>query len=144
MKLKQILLCGLMVLCCAPLGAQTSKEEMFATPEKTGGVYWAYPLDFAPQTKAPKGYKPFYISHYGRHGSRWMPKDDRYVWICKHFEDESNLTPLGLQVKGMLQRVWENAKGNGGKLSKLGALQHQGIAHRMFERYPQILLQAMR
>ena len=38
----------------------------------------------------------------------------------------------------MLQRVWENAKGNGGKLSKLGALQHQGIAHRMFERYPQI------
>ena len=52
MKLKQILLCGLMVLCCAPLGAQTSKEEMFATPEKTGGVYWAYPLDFAPQTKA--------------------------------------------------------------------------------------------
>ena len=54
------------------------------------------------------------------------------------FEDESNLTPLGLQVKGMLQRVWENARGNGGKLSKLGALQHQGIAHRMFERYPQI------
>lgn len=59
MKLKQILLCSLIVMCCAPLGAQTSKEEMFATPEKTGGVYWAYPLDFAPQTKAPKGYKPF-------------------------------------------------------------------------------------
>lgn len=59
MKLKQILLCSLIVMCCAPLGAQTSKEEMFATPEKTGGVYWTYPLDFAPQTKAPKGYKPF-------------------------------------------------------------------------------------
>ena len=40
MKLKQILLCSLIVMCCAPLGAQTSKEEMFATPEKTGGVYW--------------------------------------------------------------------------------------------------------
>ena len=79
MKLKQILLCGLMVLCCAPLGAQTSKEEMFATPEKTGGVYWAYPLDFAPQTKAPKGYKPFYISHYGRHGSRYLIGDQRRV-----------------------------------------------------------------
>ena len=37
MKLKQILLCSLIVMCCAPLGAQTSKEEMFATPEKTGG-----------------------------------------------------------------------------------------------------------
>ena len=75
MKLKQILLCSLIVMCCAPLGAQTSKEEMFATPEKTGGVYWTYPLDFAPQTKAPKGYKPFYISHYGRHGSRYLIAD---------------------------------------------------------------------
>mgnify|MGYP007127288317 CR=1 FL=1 len=46
MKLKQILLCGLMVLCCAPLGAQTSKEEMFATPEKTGGVYLGISVGF--------------------------------------------------------------------------------------------------
>lgn len=81
MKLKQILLCSLIVMCCAPLGAQTSKEEMFATPEKTGGVYWAYPLDFAPQTKAPKGYKPFYISHYGRHGSRYLIADRDYKWL---------------------------------------------------------------
>ena len=122
------------------------------TRQQMGGVYYAYPEGPSAKTgtfgmatyvmsdslSVPQGYAPFYISHYGRHGSRWMPKDDRYVWICKHFEDESNLTPLGLQVKGMLQRVWENAKGNGGKLSKLGALQHQGIAHRMFERYPQI------
>ena len=122
------------------------------TRQQMAGVYYAYPGGPSAKTgtfgtatymmsdslSVPQGYAPFYISHYGRHGSRWMPKDDRYVWICKHFEDESNLTPLGLQVKGMLQRVWENAKGNGGKLSKLGALQHQGIAHRMFERYPQI------
>lgn len=59
MKLKRILLCGLVWMCCAPLGAQTSKEEMLATPEKTGGVYWAYPLDFAPQTKPPKGISLF-------------------------------------------------------------------------------------
>ena len=61
MRLKQLLLCGMMWMCCVPLGAQTSKEEMFSTIEKTGGVYWAYPLDFAPQTRAPKGYKPFYV-----------------------------------------------------------------------------------
>ena len=85
MKLKQILLCSLIVMCCAPLGAQTSKEEMFATPEKTGGVYWAYPLDFAPQTKAPKGYKPFYISHYGRHGSRYLIADRDYKWFGRGY-----------------------------------------------------------
>lgn len=42
-----------------------------------------------------EGYTPFYISHYGRHGSRWMPHDDRYTWVNRHFEDVSNLTPLG-------------------------------------------------
>ena len=80
----------------------------------------------------PAGFAPFYISHYGRHGSRWMAHDERYVWICSHFEDEGNLTPLGLQMKGMLARLWENARGNGGKLTRLGELQHQGTAHRMF------------
>ena len=68
MRLKQTLFLFLVCLYCIPLGAQTTKEEMFSTLEKTGGVYWAYPLDFAPQTKAPKGYKPFYISHYARQG----------------------------------------------------------------------------
>lgn len=141
---RKVTLLYISLACVLSMQAQT-RQQM-------GGVYYAYPEGPSAKTgtfgtatyvlsdspSVPQGYAPFYISHYGRHGSRWMPKDDRYVWICKHFEDESNLTPLGLQVKGMLQRVWENAKGNGGKLSKLGALQHQGIAHRMFERYPQI------
>ena len=30
------------------------------------------------------------------------------------------------------------AQGNGGKLSKLGALQHRGIANRMYQRFPHI------
>ena len=120
MKLKQILLCGLLVLCCAPLGAQTSKEEMFATPEKTGGVYWAYPLDFAPQTKAPKGYKPFYISHYGRHGSRYLIGDRDYKWLVDLFEEAHRahaLTGLGEDTYRRLLKVWEEAEGHGGDLT---------------------------
>ena len=58
---------------CFPLGAQTSKEEIFSTIEKTGGVYWAYPLDFAPQTRAPKGYKPFYVKPLW---TAWFPLSD--------------------------------------------------------------------
>lgn len=34
--------------------------------------------------------------------------------------------------------MWDNAQGNGGKLSKLGALQHRGIANRMYQRFPHI------
>lgn len=45
LNVKQALLSAAMWMCCMPLWAQTTKEEMFATIEKTGGVYWAYPLD---------------------------------------------------------------------------------------------------
>ena len=112
------------------------------THKQMGGVYYAYPdNESVAFSRTPKGYAPFYISHYGRHGSRWLPKDERYVWVNQHFADESNLTPLGMKVKSWLERVWDNAKGNGGKLSKLGYLQHQGIAKRMFKRFPQIFAQ---
>lgn len=55
--------------------AQTAKEEIFENPEKAGGVYYAYPDKGIPAaTKIPDGYEPFYISYYGRHGSRYLIK----------------------------------------------------------------------
>ena len=142
---KKVILLYISLACALSVQSQT-RQQM-------AGVYYAYPGGPSAKTgtfgdasyvladslaQLPAGFTPFYISHYGRHGSRWMPKDERYVWICRHFEDERNLTPLGVKVKGMLNRVWQNAKGNGGKLSRLGALQHRGIADRMYQRYPQI------
>ena len=125
----------LWLVCCLGLQAQ-SRREM-------GGIYYAYPVTDdagtdASAVKAPAGFSPYYISHYGRHGSRWMSRDERYLWIEKQFADDDNLTPLGLQIKGIVKRICENAKGNGGKLTRLGELQHQGIARRMYAHYPQI------
>ena len=45
--------------------------------ERLGGVYYAYPVTETTLADAPEGYEPFYISHYGRHGSRWLPNDKR-------------------------------------------------------------------
>ena len=119
-------------VACALLAQAQTRQQM-------GGVYYAYPAPKKPiSVKAPEGYTPFYISHYGRHGSRWLPSDSRYTWVNQHFDDESNLTPLGKKVKGWLTQVWENAKGNGGKLTKLGEKQHRGIADRMARNFPQI------
>ena len=119
-------------MACAFLAQAQNRQQM-------GGVYYAYPVPAETvSVEAPEGYTPFYISHYGRHGSRWMPKDERYEWVNKYFDDETNLTPLGKKVKGWLRQVWNNAKGNGGKLSKLGAIQHRGIADRMYRNFPQV------
>ncbi len=122
----------ILLMACALLAQAQTRQQM-------GGVYYAYPASKKPvSVKAPEGYTPFYISHYGRHGSRWLPSDSRYIWVNQHFDDESNLTPLGKKVKGWLTQVWENAKGNGGKLTKLGEKQHRGIADRMVRNFPQI------
>ena len=111
------------------------------SPEQLGGVYYAYPVSAVSDSVViPAGYEPFYISHYGRHGSRWLPNDERYEWVLAQFADTRNLTPLGKSVRRRLQKVWKNARGNGGKLTPLGARQHRGIAERMAQRYPSVFV----
>ena len=108
------------------------------SPEQMGGVYYAYPTVQTEFAEAPEGYEPFYISHYGRHGSRWVTSDDRYRWVMGHFDETKNLTKLGKSVRKRLAKVWKNAKGNGGQLTTLGARQHQDIARRMQQNFPQL------
>lgn len=107
-------------------------------PERTGGVYYAYPVRESQHLDIPVGYEPFYISHYGRHGSRWLPSEERYEWVMAQFADNSNLTPLGKSVKRRLKKICRNARGQAGQLTALGSVQHQGIARRMAERFPTI------
>lgn len=42
----------------------------FATVERTASVYHSYEFTTVADTPAPSGFTPFYIAHYGRHGSR--------------------------------------------------------------------------
>ena len=61
------------------------KEEIIHSPEKMGSIYYAYPTPNGIQTPVPEGYSPFYVSHYGRHGSRWMTSDERYLEVIRVF-----------------------------------------------------------
>ena len=106
----RILIISLISLLVVGASAQTTFEEVAATPEKSGGVYYAYPLDFAPQTPAPKGYKPVYISHYGRHGSRYLLSDRDYKWVIDLLQQAADvqvLSPLGHSALERLQEVWK-------------------------------------
>ena len=133
--MRRILLITSIFVCALAMAQQKSPQQM-------GGVYYAYPIESGEATPyilpAPEGYEPFYISHYGRHGSRWLTSDARYTWVNKYFDDEKNLTKLGKSVKKRLAKVWKNAKGNGGQLTALGARQHRGIARRMYQNFPQL------
>ena len=121
--------------------SQTTPEEVFATIEKAGGVYYAYPVTESLNTDPPKGYAPFYISHYGRHGSRYLIGDNDYKWVLDMMTDAHNagaLTSLGEDVLARLQQVWIEAEGRGGDLSPLGVRQQKAIAKRMYESFPQV------
>lgn len=107
------------------------------TNEQLGSIYYAYPQPTGKLTPSPEGYEPFYISHYGRHGSRWITSDERYTQVLDIFETHL-LTPLGENVKERLRMVWEDARGRGGDLTPLGERQHRGIAERMYHHYPQV------
>jgi hypothetical protein len=124
------------------VSGQTSKQEIFNTPEKTGGVYYAYPVKTKiNQTTPPKGYKPFYISHLGRHGSRYLVNDVDYKSVIDIFEDahkENALTPWGIDVHERLNKIWLEAEGHGGDLSPLGVRQQRGIAERMYQSFPEV------
>lgn len=131
-------LCASMMLSAS---AQTTREEMLASPDNCGGVYLAYPVSESLNTPAPKGYKPFYISHYGRHGSRYLISDDDYkrvIDVMARAHKDNALTPLGEDVYSRLQEVWKEAEGRGGELSPLGYRQHRGIAQRMYAAYPEV------
>lgn len=131
----------ILATCGLGVSAQTTFEEISADLNKVGGVYLAYPKVEAKQTPAPKGYKPFYVSHYGRHGSRYLLGDRDYLWIIQLMQkaDSVNgLTPLGKDVLKRLTLVWQEVQGRAGDLTPLGVRQHQGIAERMTKNFPEV------
>ena len=121
--------------------AQSTREAILEDIARTGGVYYAYPVKEAIATPPPKGYKPFYISHYARHGSRWIQSEQDYKTVVDIFEKAHQagvLTALGEDVRKRMALVWEDAEGHGGDLTPLGVRQHRGIAERMFQNYPEV------
>lgn len=131
----------ILATCGLGVSAQTTFEEISADLNKAGGVYLAYPKVEAKQTPAPKGYKPFYVSHYGRHGSRYLLGDRDYLWIIQLMQKADSLnclTPLGKDVLKRLTLVWQEVQGRAGDLTPLGVRQHQGIAERMTKNFPEV------
>lgn len=117
-------------------------EEFRTDPGKSGGVYYAYPGPSSTSVTAPpKGYKPFYISHYGRHGSRYLLADRDYTRVIDMLQSADSagvLTTLGKETLSNLKEVWAEANGHTDELAPLGKRQHAGIAERMYKNYPEI------
>lgn len=106
-----------------------------------GSNYYAYPTPAAKYTKAPAGYKPFYLTHYGRHGSRFHQPADHYHALYNTLakaDSAGKLTELGKSLLEHAKYLDEYAAPRAGDLTQLGVAQHQGIAKRMVKNFPEL------
>lgn len=120
---------------------QTTREEMYSDLGRCGGVYYAYHVPTSQQTPCPKGYTPFYISHYGRHGSRYLLNDKDYTGlqdILRKAHDAHSLTDVGESLLTRVDTLCSIANGHGDELAPLGARQQHDIADRMYHSFPQV------
>ena len=106
-----------------------------------GSNYYTYPTPTAKYTKAPTGYKPFYVSHYGRHGSRFHHTASDYTALYTTLakaDSAGKLTGLGKSLLERAKFLYEYAAPRAGDLTQLGVAQHQGIAKRMVKNFPEV------
>ena len=123
--------------------AQTVVDLIKKKPSYASCNYHIYPDSIDVRlTPAPKGKKPFYISHYGRHGSRYINNrsgfDIPYTMML-HADSLDELTPTGEHVLQVMKRIMTNSENRWGELTEIGRQQHRGIARRMAERFPEVL-----
>lgn len=99
-------------------------------------------------TPAPKGYKPFYVSHFGRHGSRFQGSESAYSRVCQTLDklhEAGLLTACGDTLRTELQQMWDAHKNlMEGMLTLKGGQEHRGIAQRLCERVPAVFKQKSR
>ena len=141
--MKRILLSVL--FAAAVLMAQAQQPDidahLRAHPELLAGTDYLCPTGPVALTKAPKGYKPFYISHYGRHGARYAWQSDLYERIHDALSAaaaESNLTELGADYKRRFDSLYPEVRYRVGDLSYRGWKQQEKLAERMYLNFPKI------
>jgi len=139
--MKKVITSLLLLIATITASAQTDFAEIMANPDKVAGLYYLYPVSESANTNVPKGYEPFYISHYGRHGSRYLVGDNEYSIPHKIFSDADNagvLTEKGKSLNKRLAAIWEDARGRSGELTEIGVRQHHDIAQRMYRAFPAV------
>jgi hypothetical protein len=132
----------ILVLVTGAQAQDIAREAFKEDIRRSANNYQAYPdKDLPKLTPAPKGYKPFFINHYGRHGSRWLISPKDYTVPVEQLakgERNGKLTERGKEVLEACRTMLAASDKRLGELSDIGAEQHQRIARRMFQNFPEV------
>jgi hypothetical protein len=141
MRINKWIIVAVLLAWSIGVGAQRTgvREEVRSDWNKSSGLDCVY--DFSPKaaTPAPKGYEVFYISHYGRHGSRYAYTAKAYTVLLDMMKESAakgNLTPYGEEIFARLEAFWKAHEHEVGDLTPLGWEQHQRIPEQMVKAFP--------
>ena len=128
--------------------AQTVMDLIREKPQYASCNYNTYPDSIVTElTPAPEGKKPFYLSHYGRHGSRYISSRSGYdipYTMMNHADSVDELTPTGRRVLEEMRLIMADTERRWGELTNYGRKQHRNIARRMIEHFPEIFCKGAR
>lgn len=130
--LKPIFLPFLLLLCLSGLPGKAQ--------DKYAGSFYVYDYEEAPAlTPAPQGYKPFYISHFARHGARYCTSEyDRVFGILSKGEAAGVLNEGGKAFFARYKPFYNKVRYSSGNLTGVGKAQHRAIAEHMYARFPEV------
>ena len=121
-RMKRHLLAALFCVAvfCSPasdvpsIRARNEFEAAIAENPVNGlGIFQRYPFHETSDTPPPEGYVPFYISHYGRHGSRYLSHERELeaVDLLEEAAAANKLTDDGLELLKRLRKIKEAHNG---------------------------------
>ncbi|MBR4365406.1 MAG: hypothetical protein IKP43_01340 [Bacteroidaceae bacterium] len=139
--MKKVLNLLLLWFAALTIEAQNLPQQLQSDLRKAYGT--DYPYSFKEHTlhKAPSGYKPFYISHYSRHGSRYYwnavlyPELDTLLMVA---HEKQLLTPIGEAFRAKFMEAKDELTSSVSELSDLGWEQHQYIARTMYNNFEDV------
>ena len=141
--MKRLLTLILSLLVVTTIFAQTPEAVLKSIekyPNLAGTVGSTYPgIPFGDVANAPKGFKPFYFSLVGRHGSRYeIDRYFRFTDALKVLDKADMLGILTADGKALHKQIAEICKaqeGKDGEISELGIKQWNEIATRAYNRF---------
>lgn len=137
-----------LTLCLAaaaisPAAAQLQKyaDQIRENPDRAASNYHYYEFVESDMTPAPKGFRPFYISHYSRHGSRYHTSD-RFFRRCMPelalCDSLGLLSETGEALYADALAVYAEHEGMYGMLTTRGGQEQEAIGTRLYERFPEV------
>ena len=152
MSTKRLIACLFLAVSACWASAQQQSPRMVRFlqefPQRAGFNTHAYEFIPVVDTKAPRGYKPFYISHYGRHGARSEWGDYAFAQVVdvltRAQSDGVAFTSAGDSLLREATYLRGKYDGMDGRLTPRGVREHQLLAERMYHRFPAVFKKGSR